>query len=249
MTGEEKNQDAHSTIIENLLYVTVGTSLVTVLSTQLSQVTDLLSIWEAVIAFTGILIPSILFISYIRGNPHRGLWLILDYLEVFFISTHAFLVTQKDLSIYIDVLNYTVSLRAFSLAIMGGYPFLLQTYSMVTKYGRKLTDLYWIFVKKHSHEEDQDISKFFFSIYFITIILGGFEAAIFLGWYLVYFTAMSNKSMYKRKSKRKLIAIIFGLIAPIVIGVFHFFLQNDTPLLLFFVLVFLPYIISWLKIH
>src|SRR5208282_2103672 len=130
----QENKNVQADILANLLYVTVGFSLVEIFSKDLLQVTNLNQLGGVAVNFATLIVPSVVFVTYIKTHEHRFPLLVLDYLFLFFVSSFALSLTPEGQQVTITLWNnWWISLTTLSLEVMIFYPLVLEIYSLRAK--------------------------------------------------------------------------------------------------------------------
>jgi len=121
----------HADIVANLVYVVVGFSLTSAMSEVIKHAKDLSAIIGMAVYFSLLVVPSALFIAYIKTDVHASWVLSLDYLYVFFLSIYAFSVAPPGGPVFIKISDMDVPLNSFSVSAMLIYAILIQIVSLV----------------------------------------------------------------------------------------------------------------------
>ena len=118
-------------VLENFLYVTVGFSLVNILSKRLGDIKNVDTLISAIVTFAILVAPSALFIAHMKSHSHPNWLMILDYGFLFFFSAYSFELTFQ-FPTTLKVFDQSMSLAALSIGFMVVYDIVLQIYSLTS---------------------------------------------------------------------------------------------------------------------
>jgi len=231
------DRNVHADILANLLYVTVGFSLVTILSRNLTSIRHIGQLWDALVSFAVLVFPSVMFIAYIKKHEHTSLMLGFDYLFVFFVSAYAFSLTPEGRAIEIVVLDRTMNLTVLSVVFMLSYPFLLQVVSLRKTFsGGNRGVLYNILLKAHTKNELSEITQTMWLAGLIALLSGSWELFAFIG--SLYF---GSEALWKafgpipESRLRAVLTAVFLLAIPTTVTILvHFGLVEIAEYVVFF---------------
>jgi len=210
----EKN--THADILANLLYVTVGFSLVVVVSSSLKEIRDINSLWQAIISFAVLVLPSVLFIMYIKTHKHEQPWLlVLDYLFLFFVSAYAFSLTPEGSVVKLTELSVTIPLTNLSVVFMLFYPLTLQISYLKSIFPRDIP--YSLFVITHERAELGEIEKVFWLLALIGLVSTFWEISVLAIGLSIGFEMLSAPGALgsvPESSLRTLLACVWTFLIP-----------------------------------
>lgn len=145
----------------NLLYVTVGFSLVTMLTKKLVSVKNFNTLVDAITWFAVLVAPTALFILYVkRREGVTSSWLIFaDYLFLFFVTAYSFSMTLEK-PIPLDLWGWKTSLVGVSITYMLSYPPAVQVLSLMGMPGlgwQQIRRVPYEFIVKPHDEHDMAV--------------------------------------------------------------------------------------------
>jgi len=240
------NNNIQVDILANLLYITVGFSLVELLFRGLLGVRDLSQLMQVVISFAILVAPSVLFITYIKRHNHRSWLIILDYLFLFFVSSYAFSLTAEGSAVRISVFGRLLSLTNASMVFMFGYPIILQIASMKTM-PHGLRTVFYDLLTPGAKDQWRPIKTIFGWLSLIGLAIGSLELAALAGWALIASDSLSEVFGRLPKSNlRTSLASAWVILMPVCFLFLNYLGWEVLAFIVFFVLLLLPSIIYYL---
>ena len=233
-----RENNIHADILANLLYVTVGFSLVVVLFSSLKEIRDINSLWQAILSFAFLILPSVVFIAYIKTHKHESWLVALDYLFLFFVSAYAFSLTPEGRLVQISILNQTISLTNLSLVLMLGYPLTLQICWLRSVFQKRTRNIFYtVLVKPHEGSELKDIQMVFWllsGIGFFAYSLALIVVTLWIGIGFAIFSTPDGLLPIPESTLRTSVVCIWMILMPVCLT-FFYYARLDTLAVFFLV--------------